>query len=72
MQARLKALILAWKRDRDDFALRVAAIFNEATIQYKKKQKDMIKHTKQKFVCNYLREKVCCKIFLLNHVYCLP
>jgi len=51
--------MLAWKRDRDDLALRVVAIFNEATIQCKKKHKDMIKHTKQKFVCNYLREKVC-------------
>lgn len=58
LQRRMKALLLAWRRDREDLILRVTAIFHEATLQYKKKQKDMIEHTKQKFVCNYLREKL--------------
>ena len=61
----MKALMLAWRRDRDDLVLRVTAIFHEAALQYKKKQKDMIEHTKQKFVCNYLREKVRFHVFLV-------
>ena len=58
-QNRLKSLFHAWRRDREDLTLRVNAIFREATAQYIKRQKSMVEHTKQKFVCNFLREKVC-------------
>ena len=51
-------LLTAWKRDKEDLALHVESIFHEASMAYNKKQKQMIEHTKQQFVCNYLREKV--------------
>ena len=56
-----------WRRDKEDLSLRVASIFHEASVAYNKKQKEMIKHTKQKFVCNYLREKV----YVLCFYFCV-
>lgn len=57
-QSQLKDLFNAWKRDKDDLTLHVVSLFQQACVEYNTKTQTMIEHTKQKFVCNFLHEKL--------------
>ena len=54
----MKDLFHAWKRDRDDLVLQSTSLFTEAIALYRKKQNDRVDQMQQKFVCNYLHEKL--------------
>jgi len=57
-QSHLKGIFHAWKRDQEDLKLHIETLFNEACDEYEHRQQNINNHIKQKFICNFLHEKL--------------
>ena len=57
-QSHVRGIFHAWKRDQDDLSLKIKVLFKEACEEFIKRQHSINEHMKQKFICNFLNEKV--------------
>ena len=74
-QSHVRGIFHAWKRDQDDLSLKIKVLFKEACEEFIKRQHSINEHMKQKFICNFLHEKVksylYASFYLSFHVLCL-